>query len=120
MLKVFCYVLFIRYTSKKSNIGRKDVYAILLNWPKGDTLTLGAPVTTSQTTVTLLGYKGDPFKWAAHSGGGIDITFPAIPENKMPCEWAWVLKLENLSNIRNKHVNFTKHIKKQNVHVNFT
>ncbi len=116
MLNILCYFLFIRYTSKKSNSGRKDVCAILLSWPKGDILNLGAPVTTSQTTVTLLGYKGDPFKWAAHSGGGIDITFPAIPENKMPCEWTWVLKLEKLSKMR-KRMNFTNRIKRQNVHV---
>ena len=106
-----------RYTAQTSANGGVIAYAILLNWPEGDTLTLGAPVTTSQTTVSLLGYKGDPFKWIAHPGGGIDIMFPAIPVNMMPCEWVWVLKLQNLSKKRNKNINFTNHIKRQTVHV---
>ncbi len=97
-----------RYTAQTSTNGGVIAYAILLNWPVGNTLILGAPVTTSQTTVTLLGYKGDPFKWAAHSGGGIDITFPAIPVNKMPCEWAWVLKLENLSNAKSTTLKYKR------------
>ena len=68
----------------------KNVYGIVLDWPKTNILTLGAVSQISQ--VTMLGYTGGPFKFAPHQGGGTDIMFPAIPENMMPCQWAWVLK----------------------------
>jgi alpha-L-fucosidase len=53
------------YTQSKDN---QSVYATLLNWPNGTTeITLGAPVTSSSTTVNLLGFSGGPLSW--HSGG---------------------------------------------------
>ncbi|KAL5019282.1 hypothetical protein ScPMuIL_005004 [Solemya velum] len=84
------------YTSKEVGTS-KTVYAILLSWPEDNILTLGAPITTPKTTVTMLGYK-PPLKWAAKTSAGIMITIPNISINKMPCLWAWVLKFENLIN----------------------
>jgi len=44
----------------------------------------------------MLGYQGE-FAWKpAGDKGGIIVTFPAIPVNKLPSKWAWVLKLENI------------------------
>ncbi|KAL3877688.1 hypothetical protein ACJMK2_035355 [Sinanodonta woodiana] len=83
------------YTSKKSANGTA-VYALLLEWPDSDLL-LQSPVTTSYTKVTLLGYNGD-LKWKTKSPTGMAILIPTIPFNKMPCEWAWTFKLENLMN----------------------
>lgn len=84
------------YTKKKSSTGY-TVYAILLQWPKAGTLTLGAPQTTTATVVSLLGYQGN-FDWSKGPTGGIEIKFPLIGWNMMPCKWAWVLKLDGISN----------------------
>jgi alpha-L-fucosidase len=83
------------YTSKKSDSGL-SVYAILLSWPKGGSLTLASATPTSQTTISMLGYSGS-FSWKKNPTMGIDVTIPPIPSNKLPCEWAWTLKLENLA-----------------------
>ncbi|KAK7491267.1 hypothetical protein BaRGS_00017538 [Batillaria attramentaria] len=85
------------YTSKKQTNGT-SVYAILLKWPTGQSLTLGAPSVSSQTRVSLLGYSGAPFKFSGQTTQGVTITIPAIPFTSMPCQWAWVMKLENLAN----------------------
>ncbi|KAK6176160.1 hypothetical protein SNE40_014494 [Patella caerulea] len=81
------------YTMNSSN-----VYALVLDWPTGSTLSLGAPMTHSGTTVQLVGYSGN-LTWTARSGKGIDIHIPPIPTNKMPCKWAWAFKLSGLGNI---------------------
>jgi len=82
------------YTSKAMN-STTYVYAILMSWPMGPVLSLGAVTPTPATTITMLGYPGT-FQWKARPATGIDITIPAIPENKLPCKWAWVLKFSSL------------------------
>lgn len=85
----------IRYTSKKSSTGI-SVYAISLAWPKDGQLILGAVGSTPQTTVTMLGYEAT-LKWDSRGpSGGIVVHVPAIPDNKMPCHWAWVFKLDHI------------------------
>ena len=80
-----------RYTSKAD-----AVYAIVLEWPATDQLTLGAPMASNYTQVTMLGYEGK-FVWKpAGDKGGIIVNFPAIAINELPSKWAWVLKLENI------------------------
>ena len=87
---LYCFFSF-RYTSKPD-----AVYAILLEWPLTDELTLGAPISTSGTHVTMLGYEGE-FNWKpATDKGGITVTFPGFRMSKLPCQWAWALKLENV------------------------
>lgn len=85
------------YTAQKSSAGGWDVYASVLSWPKGNVLTLGAPKATSQTHVSMLGMSG-LFDWQKGESGGIDITIPSIPIDKIPSTFAWVIKLENLGN----------------------
>ncbi|XP_050414721.1 alpha-L-fucosidase [Patella vulgata] len=85
------------YTEKRDSTGGLNVYAINLNWPTGMTLSLGVPMPTTSTEVTLLGYPV-PFKWQKRSTGGIDILIPKIGFNEMPCKWAWTFKLTNLMN----------------------
>ena len=82
-----------RYTTKGS-----AVYAFFHEWPENDELVLGSPRPISGTKVTMLGYKGSEFKWSAKAGGGIIIAIPPISISKLPCLWAWTLKLENLNN----------------------
>ncbi|KAK6176155.1 hypothetical protein SNE40_014491 [Patella caerulea] len=73
------------------------VYAIVLTWPT-DILSLAAPIPSSSTTVSLLGYT-EKFQWTRRPSSGIDIQIPPIPFNKMPCKWTWIFKLSNLENI---------------------
>jgi len=82
------------YTSKVSGT-MTSVYAIVLKWPQSGVLSLGAITSSTNTTVSLLGYPGT-FTIKARPTGGSDITIPAIAEDKMPCKWAWVLKFNNL------------------------
>jgi len=90
-------LLCVRYTSKLSGSDTSVVYAISLAWPKDGQLILGAVHSTSQMTVTMLGYKAS-LKWDSRGAGeGIVVYVPAIPDNEMPCLWAWAFKLENLA-----------------------
>ena len=85
----------VRYTSKNSSSGI-SVYAITLAWPTDNQLILGAVSSTPQTTVSMLGYA-ESFKWSSRApAAGIVVTVPAIPENKLPCQWAWVFKLNHI------------------------
>jgi alpha-L-fucosidase len=87
---------YVWYTSKKSDTGL-SVYAISLSWPKDGLLILGAVTSTSQTTVRMLGYP-DGLKWASLGPmGGIVVNVPAIPDEQMPCRWAWVFRLDNMA-----------------------
>ncbi|XP_063430692.1 alpha-L-fucosidase-like [Mytilus trossulus] len=86
------------YTKRHNENEGNVVYVFLLSWPTDAVLNLGAPIPSQQTEVTMLGYP-DKFIWKAGSGGkGIDTTIPIIPWNKLPCEWAWVLKLTHITN----------------------
>jgi len=78
-----------RYTSKNAT-----VYAITLQWPFTGVLTLRAPISTLSTQVTMLGYQGK-FAWKpATNKGGLIVTVPCIPTNKLKSKWVWVFKLE--------------------------
>ncbi|XP_046360949.2 alpha-L-fucosidase-like [Haliotis rufescens] len=84
------------YTSKKSSTGI-SVYAIVLSWPVGYKLELAAPQPGPATTVTLLGYPGN-FGFKAGATKGMTVMVPAISDDRMPCKWAWVFRLDNLKN----------------------
>jgi len=72
------------------------VYAITLAWPKDNELILAAVTSTTQTKVSMLGYEPS-MKWTSREpSGGIVIHVPAINKNEMPCDWAWVFKLDNV------------------------
>lgn len=76
----------------------KMVYAVVLSWPQNNTLTLGAPITSTNTIVTMLGYP-EKFQWTTTAGAqGLNITIPNISWNKLPCQWAWTFKLTNIQN----------------------
>ena len=44
----------------------------------------------------LTGY-GPDVKWTAAGSSGIVIHTPVIPASKMPCDYAWVFKLQQLA-----------------------
>ncbi|XP_077979818.1 alpha-L-fucosidase-like [Glandiceps talaboti] len=79
------------YTSKGDT-----VYAIILDWPHSNQLHLGVTKTTAQTTVEMLGYS-TALLWKPDQPVGMTVTMPMLAINQLPCQWAWVLKLTNLS-----------------------
>ncbi|KAK7483639.1 hypothetical protein BaRGS_00025072 [Batillaria attramentaria] len=84
------------YTSRKDDEGNLLVYAILQNL-KTRPIVLGAPnPTDSSTTVSMLGYSGN-FHWEMQ-GDSMAISVPPITVDKLPCQWAWVLKLTGIVN----------------------
>jgi hypothetical protein len=91
----FCFS-YDRYTSSKDG---QSVYASLLVWPSNTTeITLGAPVTSSSTTVNLLGSSGGPLKWrSAGAGGGIIIDVSNVDIYSLASDWTWVFKLQNIT-----------------------
>ncbi|CAB3985617.1 alpha-L-fucosidase-like isoform X1, partial [Paramuricea clavata] len=80
------------YTSKDD-----VVYAIVLQWPRSNTLELMAPVADpDHTKVAMLGLNMD-IEWKQGTGGkGMVIQMPQVPVTKLPSDWAWVLKLANV------------------------
>jgi hypothetical protein len=90
------YFLYDRYTSSKDG---QSVYASLLVWPNSTSeITLGAPVSSSSTTVTLLGSSGGPLNWrSAGASGGIIIDVSNIKIYSLASDWAWVFKLQNIT-----------------------
>jgi len=89
------YIFFshlIRYTSKEGL-----TYAIVLDWPKTDTLTLGVPIPAEATVITLLGLPDVKFSWKQFSEDkGVIITIPPLPVSDLPCQWAWVFRMTHV------------------------
>ena len=82
----------------KKGATETDVYAILLEWPDNNLVKLGAPITSSDTTVNMLGYP-DKVTWTTGVGGkGINIQIPPLSVKTMPCKWAWTFKMTGLQN----------------------
>ncbi len=67
------------------------VYAILPKFPENQVI-LKDIRTSSKTKITLLGYD-KTLKWK-QNGNNIVIEIPTIPYSKVPCQYAWTLKLE--------------------------
>ncbi len=96
--KLMKYIRFFsdRYTASKDG---QSVYASLLMWPSDSTeITLGAPVSSSSTTVTLLASSGGPLKWrSAGASGGIIIDVSSVKIYSLASDWAWVFKLQGVT-----------------------
>lgn len=83
------------YTSKNDT-----VYAIVLQWPKNNKLSLGSLSLSKGATVSMLGLDGydftpytatTPDNW--NNVGLTVITFPSLTPDVLPTPWAWVLKI---------------------------
>jgi hypothetical protein len=86
---------YVRYTASKDG---QSVYATLLVWPNDSTeITLGAPVSSSSTTVTLLGSSAGPLKWRSAGTSGIIIDVSNIKIYSLASDWAWVFKLQHIT-----------------------
>ncbi len=67
-----------------------DLYAISTIWPNGPLVVDG--ITKKPTRVTLLGYTGNVV--SAVSGKSVRLTMPVVTPATVPCQHAWVMKLE--------------------------
>jgi alpha-L-fucosidase len=85
-----------RYTSSKDY---QTVYAFLLLWPSNTTeIILDAPVSSSSTTVTLLGSNLGLLNWRTTGGNsGIIIDLSNVKIYSLASDWTWVFKLQNIS-----------------------
>ncbi|CCH00249.1 alpha-L-fucosidase [Fibrella aestuarina BUZ 2] len=73
------------FFTKKGN----DLYAICTRWPDAP---LTIPGVRKPKRVSLLGYAGNvPVK---SSGNGLALTAPTLSPGTIPCQHAWVFKLE--------------------------
>ncbi|VDH90504.1 alpha-L-fucosidase [Mytilus galloprovincialis] len=85
------------FTMKKA-VAATAVYAILLEWPDNNLIKLGAPITSENTTVSMLGYP-ETLVWTAGTfGKGINIQIPYVSVKTIPCQWAWTFKMTGLQN----------------------
>ncbi|XP_059157552.1 alpha-L-fucosidase-like [Physella acuta] len=84
------------YTMKKGEKST-DIYAFIFNWPSTSVLSLARPTASAATTVSLLGYPGN-LNYNTRQPTGLDIIIPAVPVNKMPCDWLWTLKITSVAN----------------------
>ncbi len=67
-------------------------------WPSDSTeITLGAPVSSSSTTVTLLGSSGGPLTWRSAGTSGIIIDVSSVKIYSLASDWAWVFKLQGVT-----------------------
>ncbi|CAG2248121.1 FUCA [Mytilus edulis] len=85
------------YTMKKTETGT-NVYAIILDWPDTNYLYLNAPITSSSTLITMLGYQDYNFSYSKVQSSGVNITLPNISFSKIPSTDAWVFKMTDISN----------------------
>ena len=72
------------------------IYAAFLKWPWDNIVTLSAPHATEHTSVHMLGHP-DSLLWQRRSDGetsaGLLVMLPRLSPAKLPCKWAWMLKL---------------------------
>jgi alpha-L-fucosidase len=68
----------------------KDLYAICTRWPEKNLVIEGV---SPSVRATLLGFKGKVA--TANSGGKLTLTPPVLTPATIPCQHAWVFKLEN-------------------------
>ena len=84
---------YVWYTSRD-----QSVYAISLQWPKDNKLILAAVSGFSkQTTVSMVGLTSEPLSWNPNKPTGIEVDIPPISQDKLPCQWAWVFRIEHLN-----------------------
>ena len=91
-----CFFYCLRYTSSNDT---EIVYAFLLKWPSNTTeILFGAPVSSSNTIVTLLGSTVGPLTWRGIEGkSSMIIDVSNIQIYSLESDWVWVFKLQHIS-----------------------
>lgn len=82
-------MIFNRYTASKaeSNV----IYCLVLDWPLTNEIILGALKDKQVSMVTLLG--SDVTMTFSQEAQGLRVLFPVLNVHKLPCLWAWALKI---------------------------
>jgi hypothetical protein len=78
-----------RYTASKTD--KTVIYCMVLDWPIDNEILLGSLKDIKVSSVELLG--SDAVMYFFQESEGLRVLFPAINIRKMPCEWAWSLKI---------------------------
>jgi alpha-L-fucosidase len=78
-----------------NNSNLNAVYALTTVWPANNVLVLSAPVPSSSTVITLLGYDYLKFTYDSQNSVLI-IQFPDLNIQQVPCQYAWVVKMTNV------------------------
>ena len=76
-----------------SNASTNAVYAMVLQWPSGNVVTIEAVSPSTDTQVSLLGYG--TVKWST-AGSQLSVQLPYLPLDT-PLQWVWTLKFEGVS-----------------------
>eukprot|EP00696_Hemimastix_kukwesjijk_P005579 gnl/Hemi2/17015_TR5651_c0_g1_i1.p1 gnl/Hemi2/17015_TR5651_c0_g1~~gnl/Hemi2/17015_TR5651_c0_g1_i1.p1 ORF type:complete len:461 (-),score=142.41 gnl/Hemi2/17015_TR5651_c0_g1_i1:167-1549(-) len=71
------------------------VYAIATQWPANNQLVLTIPKATPTVKASLLGYAG-ALNVTTTQEGLLVVSIPAISPNDIPCQWAWVFRLDGV------------------------
>ena len=90
-----------RICGKRSFFTQKgeNVYAILPQYPKNK-IVLKNVQTRNKTKIALLG-SDKKVLWK-QKGNDLEITMPSLYADELPCDYAWVLKLDKIENKKDR------------------
>jgi len=84
------------YTWKKTHlcftVNQDKIYAIALEWPEDNKLVLNIDPPDPGSEISLVGRKGT-LSWSAENGKVI-IDLNPVRIAELPCNWAWVFRIE--------------------------
>ncbi len=85
------------FAVKQCFFTQKDdaLYAIMPSLPDNDMITLKGVKTTEGASVTLLGHEGKVE--FTQEGDNLNIKLPKLNASKLPCNYAWTLKISKVS-----------------------
>lgn len=85
------YTSDIWYTTKNS---AKDLYVIMLKWPKTGVLYLSCPQISNDSKITMLGLPGEKLQGITTEKHLLKISLP--DKAKVDTEWGWIIKIINV------------------------
>lgn len=88
-IMLYMYFFISRYTASKAD--KSVIYCMILDWPITNEILLGSMKGKQVSSVELLG--SDAVMYFFQESQGLRVLFPAINIRKMPCQWAWSLKI---------------------------
>lgn len=85
----------IRYTWNTAN---STLYVFILEWPSNSVLQLVTPIPVANATATVefVGLPNTTIAWNYESGQGWSINLPLLPPNAYPCNYVYVLRIQNV------------------------
>lgn len=95
------------YTAGKGDLSG-IVYALVIGWPEGDSITLGSVKAVSKaSSITFIGLKDGNLEFEQTSDG-LKIEFPSLSsvlnECGPGCQWVYAIKMENVAPVTEVNV----------------